>query len=45
MMERVILATSDDEEEEEDELYKGYNEFHPVLDTRVFVCFLMKSLT
>lgn len=33
-MERVILATTDDEDEEDD-LYKGYNEFHPALDTRV----------
>lgn len=28
-MERVILADSDDD------LYEGYNEFHPALDTRV----------
>ncbi len=30
MMEKVILAPSDD-----DDLYSGYNEFHPALDTRV----------
>lgn len=35
-MERVILAPgSDDDDEDEDDLYKGYNEFHPTLDTRV----------
>ena len=31
MLEKVILADSDDD------LYEGYNEFHPALDTRVFL--------
>lgn len=30
MTERIILANSDD-----DDIYGGYNEFHPVLDTKV----------
>lgn len=37
LAERVILAASDDENESEDDLYKGYNDFNPVLDTRVRV--------
>lgn len=35
MMERVILAPGSEDDEDEDDLYKGYNEFHPVLDSRV----------
>lgn len=42
--ERVVLAPSSDDDDvnhngrdddSEDDLYKGYNDFNPVLDTRV----------
>ena len=36
LSERVILVNSDDDESE-DELYKGYNDFNPALDTRVSI--------
>lgn len=31
IVERVILVNSDDD----DDLYSGYNEFHPALDSKV----------
>ena len=35
MTERILLASEDDD------LYAGYNEFHPVLDIKVSSFFLM----